>query len=85
MQVDPNRAASATSAQNPESGSSLDRNLSCTSLPSDPSNKMTEEETVLLANAGISYDVDLSRVYTLKRKGALCFVGLKVRGAFCLI
>lgn len=40
--------------------------------------EMIEQQRALLAEAGTSYDVDLSRAYRLELQGTLCFVGLKV-------
>lgn len=44
----------------------------------DPFKEMSAEDFQVLADAGRSYDVDLSRAYTLELKGVLCFVAMKV-------
>lgn len=44
----------------------------------DLSQEMTEEESELLGNAVLSYDLNLINVHSLHLKGTLCFVGMKV-------
>lgn len=63
-----------------DSDCSTDQQNACSGSvkSNDLTTEMTEEDQALLGNAGVSYDVDLSRVYTLELKGTLCFVGLKV-------
>lgn len=63
-----------------ERGSPHQTSLAATSLRDlDGFEGMQEEERVLLAKAGSSYEVDFRRAYLMELKGSLRFVGLKVR------
>lgn len=68
--------ANVLASDRASSESRLSRSSSIRSA--DLAKEMTEEECAVLADAGGSYDVDLSRAYALKLKGALCFVAMKV-------
>lgn len=82
MQVDAQRAVAAQHANISLSDSDNELNQKSSGPSSVQSNhatrEMTDEERALLEDSGASYDVDLSRLYTLEVKGTLCFVGLKV-------